>query len=372
MKKYIDKLIGDREHLPIEHRVLNIITLLGMVFAFINFILNIILGFSFLVILIPLVIVIVFFVLYYQSIKKKQYLGLVYTIIFFLLFVIYPMLWIFNGGSNGGIPIIFIFHSVMIALLLGKGKGNYNIFLIIQFITLIALFMIEYFYPDIIVAYDSVLVRLIDVGVTVILVSMLIFVLVLMIIKQYNLSLEQLKILHRELIEANEKLKIISITDELTGIYNRRFVMDVLKSEIKIKKERTSLSIIMIDIDNFKLINDKFGHGKGDQVIKKVAKLLSDNVRSSDTVGRIGGEEFLILLPDLNIEKTRLIAEKLRILIESQKWENKMKVTISGGVYNNNTDETINDILHKVDLCLYSAKNNGKNNIQSYADLKNK
>ncbi len=152
--------------------------------------------------------------------------------------------------------------------------------------------------------------------------------------------------------------------DYLTEIYNRRALIDNLQNEMaRTARENTSLSLLMVDIDHFKDINDKLGHLCGDFVLQKFAKCLSENIRKYDTVGRYGGEEFMIVLPHTNIEQAKIVAERIRSSIEKKMFED-MHITISGGLkqYNN---EDLAEFVHQADLNLYQAKGTGKNKVIS-------
>ena len=122
------------------------------------------------------------------------------------------------------------------------------------------------------------------------------------------------------------------------------------------------VTVIMFDIDDFKIINDTYGHSIGDEVILGVSELLTLNTRENDIVGRIGGEEFLIVLSNANYGLALIIAEKLRLLISEKKWSKEnLSVTVSGGVYTKEDTDTVEKTLEKVDVYLYKSKREGKN-----------
>jgi PAS domain S-box/diguanylate cyclase (GGDEF) domain len=133
-----------------------------------------------------------------------------------------------------------------------------------------------------------------------------------------------------------QKLHELAITDELTGISNRRYFFDNANREL-FRSKRTSrpLSIIMLDIDHFKSVNDTYGHAVGDNVLKKIAARISSNLRSLDIYARYGGEEFIICLPETTLEDAKNVAERLRIIVEETIMQdtnnNDVKVTVSLG-----------------------------------------
>ncbi|WKY42944.1 GGDEF domain-containing protein [Eubacteriaceae bacterium ES2] len=163
-----------------------------------------------------------------------------------------------------------------------------------------------------------------------------------------------------ELNLSNERLKILSTIDSLTGLINRRKIEEVFDYEMS-KRCRRKLAVILIDIDHFKKINDNFGHDIGDLVLKSVANKLLKALRQGDSVGRWGGEEFIMLLPETNLKCAREVAERVRQLIETSIFENVGTLTISLGVTAVIENEDKETIFKRADQALYLAKNNGRN-----------
>jgi diguanylate cyclase (GGDEF)-like protein len=156
------------------------------------------------------------------------------------------------------------------------------------------------------------------------------------------------------------QLEKMAITDSLTGISNRRHLFEVLAVETeKARRYGSSFSLLMFDIDYFKKLNDTYGHQHGDEVLKKVAEVLKSSIRTVDVAGRYGGEEFLVILTESDIDGSIAVAERIRR--EAAKIDNG-PVTISGGVtiY---SGETAEDLLKKADMLLYRAKNEGRNRV---------
>ncbi len=175
-----------------------------------------------------------------------------------------------------------------------------------------------------------------------------------------------------ELEAAQEELKSLSITDPLTRLYNRRYFSDASSTLFNLSlRHKKPLSLIMIDIDKFKNINDTFGHPNGDKVLIELANILQASLRKSDFVCRYGGEEFVILLPETDANNALLIAEEFREKIESCciTLENHqiVKFTISLGIsqIDHSQDTTIENILKRADEALYVAKNEGRNKVAS-------
>jgi len=171
----------------------------------------------------------------------------------------------------------------------------------------------------------------------------------------------------KDLEATQDKLKILATTDSLTKLYNRRYFSEVLENYYHLaKREKTELSLLMLDIDNFKSVNDTYGHQMGDAVIVTIADILRELTRKSDIVCRFGGEEFIVLLPRTDIEGTVRIAEYIRECIATTPVEdekNKLYVSVSIGVSNVHLDEEIEASIKKSDIALYEAKNSGKNRV---------
>ena len=163
-------------------------------------------------------------------------------------------------------------------------------------------------------------------------------------------------------------LSFIASHDFLTGLYNRRsFTEEADKELARVDRYGGELSIIMLDIDFFKKVNDTYGHIVGDEVLKRLSNVISNNLRATDTFGRLGGEEFCILLPQTTIENAKNFAEKIRKIVEIVPfyWEKgKFNITISLGIsyYSKGmNDVTFEAILDLADKALYKSKNNGRN-----------
>ena len=167
-----------------------------------------------------------------------------------------------------------------------------------------------------------------------------------------------------------EKYKEMAVVDELTGILNRRGILDMLAKEIsRAERFKLPLSITMIDIDNFKSVNDSYGHLTGDKVLRAMAQIIKSNIRSIDLFGRYGGEEFLLVFPNTPKENAKIAAEKLRREIESHKFKYKneeFRITISAGVAEYNYGDDVKSLISKADEALYKAKSFGKNRVEVY------
>jgi diguanylate cyclase (GGDEF)-like protein/PAS domain S-box-containing protein len=171
---------------------------------------------------------------------------------------------------------------------------------------------------------------------------------------------------------AQSKLRTMAMTDELTGVYSRRFLFQALRRTLKAstRKGPGGISILVIDVDDFKTVNDRHGHIEGDRVLREIARYIDGATRETDIVARFGGEEFVVVLADADLDGARLVAEKIRAAVQGQ-----CAATISvGGAYlaeahaealgeSAEVDRIISELLRRADSAMYAAKRHGKNRV---------
>jgi len=180
----------------------------------------------------------------------------------------------------------------------------------------------------------------------------------------------KLKKLQDELKRSNELLLELSNTDHLTGLFNRRYMMEALDKEVQRSiRKGNPLSLIMLDIDHFKRVNDEFGHLQGDAVLQMVALHLQKELRSYDCAARYGGEEFVAILPDSSLDEAVLAADRIRIAIEDTHFSGppaKLHLTASLGVacYSHECNLTVDGFIKQADDALYRAKAKGRNRVE--------
>jgi len=184
---------------------------------------------------------------------------------------------------------------------------------------------------------------------------------------------EELILVNQKLEEANRQLRILSARDSLSGLYNHRYFCEELEKTFnfykrqKEKEDSKDFALIILDIDDFKNVNDTYGHLMGDFVIKHLAETMLGNIRQSDSCFRYGGDEFAILLLDTDRSKAIQIAEKLRSIVEKTpiiSRDTKISITTSMGVASFSDAKTPKGLISKADERLYLSKNAGKNKVR--------
>ncbi|WP_432696255.1 sensor domain-containing diguanylate cyclase [Marinobacterium sp. YM272] len=192
------------------------------------------------------------------------------------------------------------------------------------------------------------------------------------LLREDNVALEKIILKKaQELEQRNRELQLkiaeveqLSNTDTLTRIANRKKFEEQLQNEMsRADRYGHPLSISMFDIDHFKAINDTFGHETGDRVLKRLADFISANIRDIDFFARWGGEEFVLIFPDIGLEGAISCAEKLRQLIDAQELEPGLKISCSFGVTAYKAGDRFEDLFARIDNALYKAKNSGRNRV---------
>jgi diguanylate cyclase (GGDEF)-like protein len=177
----------------------------------------------------------------------------------------------------------------------------------------------------------------------------------------YEIIFREMKQTEQKLFEQNSILKSLATVDGLTGLYNHRHLYECLEVEAKrCRRHKGSFVVIILDLDHFKNINDTYGHLTGDKILKELSRILKENTRQTDLVGRYGGEEFLIMLAETSLNVGFEVAEKIRRVVELNKFSAQIRLTVSIGIEEYN-GEKVSELLEKADKKLYIAKNSGRN-----------
>jgi diguanylate cyclase (GGDEF)-like protein/PAS domain S-box-containing protein len=173
---------------------------------------------------------------------------------------------------------------------------------------------------------------------------------------------------HRDLEEANDQLRKLAVTDELTGLRNRRSFEERLVMEFSMARRRKrELSVLLIDVDNFKQINDRWGHAAGDEVLRRLGMVLRTTVRLPDLPARYGGEEFVVLLPESGEESAMGLARRVMQRVATEDWENEPLTISVGMAAMNESLENGFQLVELADEALYAAKRAGKNRVMVYS-----
>ncbi|MGI6037316.1 MAG: GGDEF domain-containing protein [Limnochordia bacterium] len=385
-----------KKRVSLRHRIFNVVFLVGIFMSFSASLINYLLGLGTTLVLITAIGGVVTVGLYIVFKVMGNYDQLALIIVILLSFVFFPSLWFANGGTYGGIPYYLIINAGIMALLL-EGLQRKIIF-VLYAIVVGGLMVLEYQRPDLVVGYDLGLTRYIDLAFCLSVCLCTIVVLIAVLTdsylnefkksEQYLATLEEknreieaknrmLEMSNAELSAAKEKaeelnemlneeklrLQQLSITDYLTGAFNKRFITSCLEEEMEASRDQGNrLTVAMVDIDNFKDINDTYGHLYGDYVLERIARAIIGSLRQTDIVGRYGGDEFLIILRNTSKEEGYALMERVRQRILQLEWERDLVVSISGGVIEVRS-EGLTDLLKKVDQLLYKAKHKSKNMI---------
>ncbi len=172
-------------------------------------------------------------------------------------------------------------------------------------------------------------------------------------------------------IRLYQEIERLATTDSLTEVYTRRYILTRLEEELRRSKLRKmELSILMIDVDYFKTFNDRYGHLTGDQMLLEIAAIIKLNIREIDIVGRYGGEEFCVLLPDTSTEGAKYVAERIRSAVQTTSikiYDATVNTTVSIGVacYPQH-GQSLEELMERADWALYRAKKNGRNSVCSF------
>ncbi|MCR4717220.1 MAG: diguanylate cyclase [Lachnospiraceae bacterium] len=278
--------------------------------------------------------------------------------------IIFPELFLYSGGVTCGMVLVFILSYVILGILL-DGKSR-----IIAYIVsiLVTEYVIYYSYSN-----ESYINKLgykesvSDFAVTLVIISLTVIYIIAGILKAYDEEKKRTD-------ELNDKLRELSVKDELSGLYNRRELfrrLDTIyecKLGTKVPSSKQGCYIAMFDIDNFKALNDTYGHQFGDEVLASVARVLRDNAVEADgeLAARYGGEEFVSVLRAKDKAHAKERVERIRIEIEKMRWEEEpeLVVTVSGGLASCEMYDELKIAMHDVDELLYKAKHEGKNQIQ--------
>lgn len=259
-----------------------------------------------------------------------------------LFFILIPAVYFLKGKRVGLLCILVVVGSIGSIQFLDLRETNYTDF---EVITLFLYFLITYFIMNM---YETVKER--------------------QTVDLTNLNRDLEKLVDERTLELErekDNFEKLSVTDQLTGLNNRHYLEKTFEYEKnQSRRYHTDVSVILIDLDNFKSVNDDYGHNIGDIFLKEFSDILKSSLRDTDSVGRWGGEEFLVVLPKADLIEAKEVAEKIRKIIQKSEFSHIGNRTASFGVATLLNEESLNDILNRADKALYKAKNSGRNRVE--------
>ena len=339
---------------PLEKRIAYSMVFFAIVGSLFGFIESLCLKLSCEAILLPLLAFILLTAIYIWGIKTKHTKLFSLLAISIIGVIIFPLMFFANDGLAGGMPYYFLISFVCTALSL---RGKTRIFVFFFFLIEYAGLCIFYgLYPSAFLAMNNE-VAFIDQTCSLVISALIIFFFTYTVSKQTSHDrkiIKELSVLYEK--QAN--------TDELTGLYNRRYFNNFLKLAILTLGDTGKLHIAMFDIDDFKSVNDKYGHPFGDTVLKQFANILTESEKDGATACRYGGEEFLILISKKDREEAlNLVEDILEKTRSSINLPDNKFITVSAGLLTCTDNISFEDALNLVDKNLYIAKANGKDRV---------
>ncbi|MGN0312318.1 MAG: GGDEF domain-containing protein [Lachnospiraceae bacterium] len=279
--------------------------------------------------------------------KKRKTAGAV--IVLLLALIEFPFLFYVYGATMG----VYLVLGIM-ALAVYFPRPYHIPAIVVAMGVDVAAILLFYFYPSTIerVSWENQAQTMIC---SYLIVAVACAVVLCNLINQYDLQ-------HKHLVEVSRELEYAANRDALTGVYNRRYLIGMIQDWMS--KEHNHFSAVLIDIDNFKMLNDNYGHLYGDEILVEMARLMKEQMKDKGIVARYGGEEFMLLFECSDRQTVLETMDRIRTGIAEYSMKTKqIKVTFSGGMEEYWTDAKIDMVLRAVDQKLYQAKNNGKDQI---------
>lgn len=354
-KVSIEKLIGSNKVFPFEQKIYHIVLIMGTMISGLAAVVNGVMSLDIRATVLWFVASMGWLFLYYISRFKNLYEPYNLVTYSILIFVCYPAGWFFDHGSLGTMPLyITLFITLVMLTLSNKWR---SIFVTYILLSTIILNIIEYYRPSIFPIYANSQTRLIDFTVQMIIVVISMIMLLNLYMKELYKERNCVNYLNRQLMENNETLHKISIMDELTSAYNRRYIFQALTDKINnYHFSDEPFYVLMFDVDYFKMINDSYGHDVGDYVLKSIVAELKTLLSSEDIIGRYGGDEFIIILGTMEQGIAKYIDE-LQDIINRIDFDDHLSISAGLIKYRG---EKMEELLKGVDILLYKAKSNGR------------
>ena len=357
-QKIINWLGGD-ENLSEINRVFHSSCLIGGLFCVLSGFVCYFTGLSLVLVIANFVYAIILALAYYFSRFRHQFQLSRIISILILVFGYFPILWIFNGGDGGSIPyfipgiISFVTISIIDPWESKRSKVISVVMALVFCAVVISLIVIEFIHPEWVFMYPDPVAQMADT----------IFGAVFAIFGNYMLIRACLGLYYQQLARVNE----IAILDAMTGLYNHNHIVDRLTEEInRVSRSGVPLSIMIMDVDHFKKINDTYGHIMGDRVMKQVSHAIKTNCRSIDLIGRYGGDEILVVLPETTAEMAMVSGERLLEKVRGLEFDRELTLTCSAGIAQFENGNTADNLIEKADQGLYQAKDAGRNRVCAF------
>ncbi len=351
----ISKFVGDESQFTVEHRLLNIILILSSILAIWSSLTNYLLHLDDLLVLVSVISSIILAGVYYLSFVKKKYSTSILVLIIFAVIII-PIAWVLNGGISGSIPFYIVTFSSIGAVI---AFGSRRIALIIYFVVISSILVpFEYNYPSIIRNYSSVSERYIDIFIGLITTIIFNTVIILVILNYYNQEHKKAKIYLKESLHAQENLMYLSYHDALTGLYNRAY-FEKVAATIE-HKTGQGIGVFTVDLDGLKFANDTMGHEQGDLLLKCTAKILQASFLAQDTIARIGGDEFAIIVQEIAQDDMETLYKRIYDNIQRENEQSDEIIVLLnmsiGYAYSADASKSISNLLHEADRKMYREK----------------
>lgn len=284
----------------------------------------------------------------------RKFLMPVRLFTYFSILFFFPLGYISSGGSNLFVAYLFLLCININYVFHGKIRGLFNVIILIISLGLVTL---KFQYPSIFPVYQSSQ-NYIDMMVQLPIALILSMITLRTFSNAFRGERKKLTEYGALLHKKNKELEKISQTDHLTGLFNRRYIFNMLE---QISKENVKTIIVLIDIDNFKQVNDRFGHEAGDQILLKFSQILNTEIGDKGIVGRLGGDEFIILLRNIELAEGKALANSLLKEVNKLELYEGVNLCASGGisVYDGKTD--IKQMVAHADQSMYKVKATGKN-----------
>ncbi|HCT64488.1 MAG TPA: hypothetical protein DIC60_04340 [Lachnospiraceae bacterium] len=315
-------------------KVLQMITLVAAVFATIS---NIINKRPITIILQPvLALLFIIGIWFYQKKEKHRYVAKL-TYMTFFCGIYLPISWYYSPGISSSIGYYAILVIVMSVYFI-EHKFEL-VFPVISIAISVSMIRYELINPEHFIPFPDKETQMNDITINFIIIVFLLFLVI--------------NYINRHYVKEKERFYILSITDELTGVYNHRYLLNCLENLVNNNVEKKNISLLFIDVNNFKWINDNFGHLEGDVVLIKLGEILRNNF---SICGRFGGDEFVVIIPESDISEAKCQADKLKKEFEKYVHEkNYKKLSLSVGVFSSR-DNQAKEIIRKADEYMYNIK----------------